>query len=60
MVNQAKKPCATCSGTGRCQGCKGTGRRHAQFHPGSDISKLPACTLCRSSGLCLFCHGNGS
>ena len=45
-------PCNDCHGSGKCQQCRGTGRRNDEYVQGT-------CNVCQGSGKCRQCQGVG-
>lgn len=51
-----QRPCYTCNQTGKCRGCKGTGKDKAYTITGTVIID---CGACNGTGRCQYCGGDG-
>lgn len=54
--NTREYPCYTCNQTGKCSGCKGTGKDKAYTINGTVIID---CGACNGTGRCKYCGGDG-
>lgn len=54
--NTREYPCYTCNQTGKCSGCKGTGKDKAYTINGTVIID---CGSCNGTGRCKYCGGDG-
>lgn len=54
--NTREYPCYACNQTGKCNGCKGTGKDKAYTINGTVIID---CGACNGTGRCKYCGGDG-